>query len=139
MVEESFINVVENSRISNQQHRLFLWFLKVLPMIMAGLYFLNTVLSYFGIDWTLFSYLVGIGIIPWLFILLASYVFKFCEYHRMFLYYIAVNNVICWLDYTFHLPVSNWNYLVLHIILAGVFLFIILYLHQKEVKKRRLQ
>ena len=136
MVVVNFTNVEESSKLSKGLHKVWLLFLKVIPMVMAGLYLLNTVLSYFDVDLTIFSYLVGIGIIPWLFLLLSSYLFHFCEYHRMFLYYIAVNNIVCWLDYTYTLPISNWNYLVLHIIIAGVFLFIILYLHQRHRTRR---
>ena len=42
--------------------------LKILPMIMAGLYWLNTVLSYFDLDYSLMSYLAGVGLIPLIFI-----------------------------------------------------------------------
>lgn len=38
--------------------------IKLLPMIMAGLYFLNTVLSYFYMDYEIISYVSGIGILP---------------------------------------------------------------------------
>ena len=115
--------------------KLFLGFLKILPMVLAGLYLVNTVLSYFYIDYEIISYLAGIGFIPWLFILMASYRLHFCEYHRMFLWYIFVNNGICWIDSQYKLPISNWDYLVLHIIIAGIFLFFILYLHQRERSK----
>ena len=109
--------------------------LKILPMIMAGLYWLNTVLSYFDLDYSLVSYLAGVGLIPLIFIFIASYAFNFCNYHRMFLWYIVANDIICWVDYNFELPISNWNYMVLHSIVAGVFLGLILYMRQKCRKK----
>lgn len=121
----------ENSNLSNYKHKLFIGFLKILPMIMAGLFLMNTILSYFNTENRIFSYLSSIGLIPWLFILIASYIFKFCEYHRMFLWYILANNLICWTDEEFKLPVNNWDYFILHMIVAGVFLFLILYFHQK--------
>ena len=124
-------NVEESSSLSNYKYKLFLGFLKVLPMIMAGLYLMNTILSYFDIDWTIFSYLTGVGVIPWLFILVASYLFRFCEYHRMFLWYIMVNNVICWIDGEYGLPISNREFFVLHVAIAGIFLFLVLYYHQR--------
>lgn len=124
-------NVEESSSLSNYKYKLFLGFLKVLPIIMAGLYLCNTILSYFDVDLSLFSYLAGVGIIPWLFILISSYLFKFCEYHRMFLWYIIVNNIICWVDEEFGLPISDRGYFVLHIIVAGLFLFLVLYFHQR--------
>lgn len=129
--KETSSSVEANSSLSNYKYKLFLGFLKVLPMVMAGLYLTNTILSYFDIDWTIFSYLTGVGVIPWLFILIASYLFKFCEYHRMFLWYIMVNNVICWIDEDFGLPLSNRSYFVLHVAIAGLFMFLILYFHQK--------
>lgn len=109
--------------------------LKVLPMVMAGLYWLNTVLSYFDLDYSIISYLAGVGLIPLIFIFIASYAFNFCNYHRMFLWYIVTNDAICWTDYNFELPISNWNYIVLHGIVAGVFLGLILYMRQKCRKK----
>ena len=124
MVREESSNVnVNRRRIENARH-----FLKVLPMAMAGLYLLNTVLSYFNMEYCVISYLAGVGAIPLIFIFMASYMFHFCSYHRMFLWYIVTNDVVCWTDYTFGLPVSDKGYLLLHFIIAGTFLFIILYL-----------
>lgn len=113
------------------KHKLFIGFLKILPMLMAGLFLLNTVLSYFDIDYSIISYLTGVGLIPWLFIMVASYTLQFCGYHRMFLWYIVINDIVCWADANFELPTSDREFLVLHFIIAGVFLFIILYLRQK--------
>lgn len=127
-------NIVEEESLSNYKHKLFLGFLRVIPMLLAGLYLLNTVLSTFDIEYRVFSYLASIGIIPWLFIMGASYIFHFCEHHRMFLWYILVNNIICWTDEEIRIPISNWNYFILHIIMAGIFLFLALYYHQKKRK-----
>ena len=116
---------------SKHLYKLFLFSLKIIPPVLAALYLENIVLSYFDIDYSIISYVAGIGILPWAFLMLASYVLRFCEYHRMFLWYIAANNIICWIDYNWKIPISDWNYVVLHFIIAGVFLFFVLYLHQK--------
>lgn len=124
--------VEESSKLSDyHKAKLFIGFLKILPMVLAGLFLTNTILSYFYIDYEIISYLAGVGFIPWLFIMMASYRLHFCEYHRMFLWYIFANNAICWVDSQFTLPISNWNYFILHIIVAGLFLFLVLYFHQK--------
>lgn len=125
----------EASLNSKTLYKLFLYSLKIIPMVMAGLFLLNTVLSYFDIDYSIISYLAGIGFIPWVFILLASYTLRFCEYHRMFLWYILVNNAVCLIDDNYGLPISDRGYLVLHFIVAGVFLFLVLYFHQKCKRK----
>ena len=122
---------VEVNLSNKTLYRFFLRFLKVIPMVMAGLFLLNTILSYFDIDYSIISYLTGIGLIPWLFIMLSSYTLRFCEYHRMFLWYLLVNNVVCWIDENYGLPVSDRGYLILHFIIAGLFLFLVLYCHQK--------
>lgn len=130
------MTVEENSRLSNyEKSKLFIGFLKILPMVLAGLFLLNTVLSYFDIDLPVISYIASVGFIPWLFIMAASYKLHFCEYHRMFLWYILANNILCWTDIEFGLPISNWNFFVLHIIVAGFFMFLVLYFHQKCRKK----
>lgn len=124
-------SVEENSSLSNYKYKLFLGFLKILPIIMAGLFLLNTILSYFDIDWPVISYIASVGLIPWLFIMVASYLFRFCEYHRMFLWYIMANNILCWVDEEYGLPISDRGFFVLHIIVAGIFMFLVLYFHQK--------
>ena len=129
--KETPTNAEESSNLSNYKHKLFLGFLKILPMVIAGLFLLNTILSYFDIDWPVISYIASVGLIPWLFIMIASYLFKFCEYHRMFLWYIMANNILCWIDEEYGLPISDRGFFVLHIAIAGLFLFLVLYFHQK--------
>lgn len=136
-VEAEDIPVEENLRISNYRHKLFLLFLKVIPMLTAGLFLLNTVLSYFYIEISAISYIASMGLIPWLFVMIASYLFHFCEYHRMFLWYIMANNILCWIDYEYTLPISNRSLFLLHMIIAGIFLFLVLYFHQKQHKNKK--
>lgn len=132
--EREDTDVEEKSRISSHyQSKLFIGYLKVLPMLIAGLYLLNTALSYFDIDLPVISYMANF--LLWLFVMMASYRLHFCEYHRMFLWYIFTNNVICVADFEVGLPISNWNYFILHIIVVGIFLFLILYFHQKCKRK----
>lgn len=130
--EEENTLVEESSRLSDyHKSKLFLGFLKILPMLMAAMYLENTILSYFYIESRFFSYMSSLGVIPWAFIMFASYRLRFCEYHRMFLWYILANNLICWVDEKYKLPINNWNYFLLHVTIAGVFLFLVLYFHQK--------
>lgn len=105
--------------------------LKVIPMVIAFLYLLNTVLSYFYIEAPVLSLIGGLSILPMVFLYVSSFAFHFCSYHRMFIYYVAVCDVISYLDYYYELPISNRDYLLLHITIAGLFLFIILYLKLK--------
>ena len=68
--------------------------LKILPMLLAFITLLNSILSYFNINLIILSYIGGVSLITTLFIYIASYTFKFCEYHSIFLYYIVVTWII---------------------------------------------
>ena len=115
-------------------YKIELYLLKIIPMLLALCNLMNTILSYFGIDVKLFTYIAGIGILPITFLYISSYVFKFCSYHRMFLHYIVVNNVLCYIDYEYGIDISDRDYLSIHLIIAGIFLFIILKLRLKYGK-----
>lgn len=123
---------VEGLSVSKTIYKITLGLFKVLPMIMAGLYLTNTVLSYFHIDYIGFSYLAGVGLLPWILLMLFSVLFKFCFYHRLCLWYIILNNIACVADHSFGLPITNWSYLVLHFIVIGFTLFISIYFKNHE-------
>ena len=97
-------------------------------MIMALCDVLNTALWMFGIDTWWLSYIGGISFMTIIFLYISSYVFKFCEYHRMFLHYVTFNNIVSLIDYHYEVNVSY----VVYLVIIGVFLFLILYFHQKE-------
>lgn len=122
-------------KVGRRSHKLLLITLKFIPMITALCYLLNTVLSAFGIYAGFLSHISGMSLLPWIFILISTYVFKFCNYHRMFLYYILVSDIINIIDYYAGIPISTFHLIALHFCIAGVFLFIILYLYVKSHKK----
>ena len=126
--------MVENLK-SKTLYKIELGLLKVIPMILALTALLNSILSYFGIDLYILSYIGGVSIFTMLFLYLSSYVFKFCEYHRMFLHYIVSTWIINIIDYYVGIPISDLEYLCLQMIIAGVSLFIILYLYVRSREK----
>ena len=126
--------MVENLK-SKTLYKIELGLLKVIPMILALTVLLNSILSYFGIDLYILSYIGGVSIFTMLFLYLSSYVFKFCEYHRMFLHYIVSTWIINIIDYYVGIPISDLEYLCLQMIIAGISLFIILYLYVRSHKK----
>lgn len=125
----------ENSLRNKNLYKIELYLLKVMPMLIAIIYLINTVLSYYDIILPVLSYIGGLSLIPIVFMYLSSYVFKFCSYHRMFLHYIVINDLINLVDYYYTLPISDWQLLVLHMSIAGISLFIILYLYVKSHRK----
>ena len=125
----------ENSLRNKSLYKIELYLLKVMPMLLAAIYLINTVLSYYDIVLPALSYIGGLSFIPLLFMYISSYVFRFCSYHRMFLHYIVINDLINLIDYYYTLPISDWELLILHISIAGISLFIILYLYVKSRSK----
>ena len=121
--------------VNKRLHKVLLLLLKVIPMLTALGYLLNTILLYIGINAEFLSFLIGMSLLPWLFILISAFVFKFCIYHRMFLYYIVCTDSINIYDSYIGIPIDNFNLLKLHFIVTGIFLFLILYLYVKCNKK----
>lgn len=101
-------------------------------MLLAGFYFIGTLLSLLEIDVTILSYLSGMSLIPLLFMYLSSYVFQFCSYHRMFLHYILFNMIVNCIDWYIGIPLNNKEFMSIFLIITSLFLFAIIYLHQKS-------
>lgn len=121
--------------IDKKWYKVTLGLLKVIPMLLATCDALNTLTCLLGYDLVIFSFVGGVSFLTLAFLYLVSYVFRFCIYHRMFLHYILVNNIISTLEFTVGLPVSFLGLCCIFSINFCVFLFLILYFHQKERKK----
>ena len=127
---------VEESLRSKTLYKIEIGLLKIIPMVLAGIYISNTILSYFlDIDLVLLSYIGGISLLPLIFLYLSSYVFRFCIYHRVFLHYISINEIILILDTHIGLPVSDLEYFCLQMSIFGLSLFLFLYLYVKSNKE----
>lgn len=121
---------------SNKKYILFkseMLVLKVLPMILALLALLSTILDRVDVNSVIINYIMFFVI--YLFLYLSSYVFKFCEYHRMFLHYIVFMNILSIYDVYVGIPLDSYGLFKMYMIITGVFLFIILYLYVKSHKK----
>lgn len=98
-------------------------------MVIALCYMLNTM---FYIE--PLSNIAEVSLLTWIFLYLASVVFEFCSYHRMFLWYILIDDILNIVDYYWNIPISTDNLIRIHNILAGVTLFIVLILYVKSNK-----
>lgn len=119
-------------RLNKSLYKIVLYSIKVIPMVISGIYLLNTVLSYFNIDLELFSYLVQFLFIGFMYA--ASFAFKFCSWHRVFIHYILIILILNIIDYHVGIPLSNKAMVTLYIIIATVCLFLALYLKFKVCK-----
>lgn len=115
-------------KLSKKMVKNFVLATKVLPMIIAAIYFLNSTISFFyGNDIPL-NYLGGVSLLPVLYLYLASYTFKLCEYYRMYLHYIVVINVINIYDYYIGIPIDDMSMYLLCVLLTIITMFIVIYL-----------
>ena len=121
------MDAVEGLR-SKALYRIFLYLVKVIPMLCSAIYILNTALSYFSIDVPAFSYIGGCSVLTILFMYLSSYVFRFCAWHRMFIHYIAVNWILNIVDYHIGIPVSDKGMFLIYTFITGLFMYLTLYL-----------
>ena len=122
----------EGNFLSKNSYKLILVFLKVIPVLLVLFDITNTVLGFLGVECYILSLIGGISLLPLMFIYLASYVFRFCRYHRMFLHYILVTNVLSAVDLTIGLPVTTAKLFAIHCVLIAVFLFLVLYFYMKR-------
>ena len=113
-------------------YKVLLVTLRVIPMLLAFCAVCNNILCFFSIDVTIFSFIGGVSVLPLLFLYLASYVFRFCEYHRMFLHYILISDLLNIFDMFIGVPVSVRGLFGIHCLLVGGMLFGVLYLYRKE-------
>ena len=129
-------DTVAEVRLRSSLYKIELYLIKVIPVLTAAMALLNTILSFvFDIDAPIISYIGGVSVFTLIFFYLSSYVFKFCVYHRMFIHYITFNWLLNIYDYYIGVPLNNRNMFALYIIITGIFMFLILYFHQKEIKK----
>lgn len=127
--------MVKEVNLNKALYKTQLYLIKVIPMVMAFLCLLNTIFSYFDIDLPVLSYIGSVSILGIIFLYISSYTFKFCAYHRMFIHYITVTWLLNIIDLYIDIPIGDLPYLLLQLSIAGVSLFIILYLYVKNNKK----
>lgn len=118
-------------------NKLFVIILKYAPAVMVICCIINTTGAYFGYDMGFLSYISGISLIPWLFMLVASRVFRFCVYHRFMLYYIIIDDIINAIDYYLCIPVDDFKILMIHYVVLGIVASVAVYKHNKKIRNER--
>ena len=122
--------------VNKALYKIELLLIKIIPFIIMLFYVLNSILSYFNIDILLLSVISGMSILSWLFLFISSFVFRFCIYHRLPLYYILITDIINYYDNIIGIPINNRSLFVLNIIIIGVFILLIVYFKFKQHESR---
>lgn len=109
---------------------IFVLLIKYMPIIqMVGMLF-NNLLYYFQIYNQLcyiIDFVIGNSLITTFLLFVCSYIFGFCNWHRLLITSNFVNIVIASVDSVYRIPISNLELLILYFIIYLIFLFIIVY------------
>ena len=118
------------AKLRNSLYKIELHWIKIIPIVLCALSFTDTILSYFEIEGSIISYLNAL--LVWLFLYLSSFVFQFCRWHRIFLYYLLVEGCINCYDYEIGIPLGLKDMIVVQLALIMIFVSIGLYFHQHD-------
>lgn len=117
-------------------YKIELLIIKLIPFIIMSLYVANSILSYFNIDAPILAITGGLSILTWIFLYVSSFVFRFCVYHRLPLYYVLISDILAYYDNIIGIPVSNKGLFVLNISIVGVFILLIVFFKFKQHESR---
>jgi hypothetical protein len=124
--------MAKEESLNKALYKIELYIIKVIPFVLALVCFINTTLSYFGIDISFLSYLGGISIFPLLFLYLSSYVFRFCLFHRLPLHYLLLNLILNVIDDYIGIPISNRGMYSIYLIITFIFILLVVYEHTRK-------
>lgn len=128
-------NSKENSLKSKYLYKVTLITLKLLPMIMAFSYLIMFVLANTVEEYVIIPHIIGTVIAPLAFVYLASYVFKFCTFHRIFIHYYAFIELLNVTDYYIRIPISDEAITLLHDSVTVIFLISVVSIYIYKYKR----
>lgn len=117
-------------------HKTFLLFVKYVPFIIATVYLIINIASCFGITLIILPNLFYMSPITALFIIAASFAFKFCIWHRLPIYYALLLQGIATIDYYSNVLITSNIMLFVYLIITLIFILLGMYLKNKYNKKK---
>ena len=119
-------------------HKLVLKLLKYIPFIIAIFYFIDSVLNCFGIIVYIVPDIFYMSPITALFMIIASFAFRFCIWHRLPIYYSIILHLLSTIDYYFNISITNSIILFIIILITIIFIILGMYLKNRYNKMRML-
>ena len=102
-------------------YKIEIWLLKIIPFILSIFYLINSILVTIGHPVYILFLISDVSVIPLLFLYISSFVFKFCTWHRIPLYYIATVELFNLIDHWWLPHVTNHIILIIYCLLFGIF------------------
>ena len=106
--------------------------IKYIPFIIAFGYFISCICTCFGIVPIIIPNIIYMSPVTSLFILCASFAFRFCIWHRLSIYYALVTHAIVLIDYYSSITLSNW--IMLFVYLLSAIITILLGMYNRKQK-----
>ena len=128
------------NQLNKDLYKVDLFLLKLLPVIMVISHIIASygaifqVVSGAAIIIQIVSHYLGLVIAPIAFMYISSHVFQFCNYHRMFIHYIAVIELMNVTNWYFKIPITNELYNGIQVAITITFAILALIMY---IKKRR--
>ena len=118
---------MNNQIIDKRKHKLLIFTLKILPAIMAGSYVIEMISIFLGFGTQVLVNFIGMIVAPILFMYLASYVFKFCEYHRIFIHYVLILEILTTVKWYYPVIVTSQLVLNVSFFLSGLLMLCVVF------------
>jgi hypothetical protein len=121
--------------INKNLYKLLLIFVKFIPITLALIFVISTILNYYNISAIPLAYLGGSSFIFIGLLYIMSYVFKFCYLYRIPLYYITIVNIISITTKYVIIGISTLAVYRIYLIVTGLSLIIYIYYSYKNRNK----
>lgn len=127
---------MNNQIIDKRKHKLLIFTLKILPAIMASSYVIDMISVFLGFGTQVVVNFIGMIVAPILFMYLASYVFKFCEYHRIFIHYVLILEILTTVKWYYPVIVTSQLVLNISFILSGLLMLCVVFFNVYKIYKK---
>lgn len=124
----------------NGINKLMVLCLKTLPVVIAVGMAFRTFVSFFSdlSESNIYSYVFGSSLLYLIFMYDASYVFRFCSYHRVTIIYIFIQSTVALIDWYYPIDPDVLDVILVALVVLSFIIFISLYVHVKNHQKTAL-
>lgn len=125
------MNTMDNT-ITKSLYKIELLLIKVTPFIICMGYIIDITLSCFNIHSVILNYIIDLSLIPFIILYTSSFVFRFCIYHRLPLYYILILDLIHYYQCNNSIEIDYKHFTNVILISIGIIMLILVYIKNKE-------
>lgn len=122
------MEVASERKLNKTLYKVFLLILKIIPFLLAINETVFTILHYFDIECYSLNFIGGFSVLFMIQLYIMSYIFQYCEWHRVPLHYVTIVNILALYDTYVGIPISDLQMLRVYLVIAGISLAYFIYL-----------